>query len=276
MTTPISGIDSQQAQALISLMREQAQITAIQSLLDDGTGSSSSSGSTDSTSFDSLLSLLLLPEVNGAVTGTTPDSLSTATSTASNSPSPQATPTLASPSASITSDASGSNSQGAQIASVALQLAGDLRGYHNLYYDPATTPAQAQAAFNTPCWGNGNIQCVAFVDGVYQQAGIPLPAAPNAVDFWSAYAHRAGWTEVPNGQGLPQPGDIIVQSGGAEGFGHVAVVTAVTPPHDGQPGQLQLAQANAPTSTATLTINASGQVQVGPGYHVLGFIRPQS
>jgi hypothetical protein len=163
---------------------------------------------------------------------------------------------------------------GQRIATTAMQLAADLRGANNRSYDPATTPSAAQAVWQTPGWGNGNVQCVAFVDGAYRQAGIALPAAPNAADFWSAYAALPGWTEIANGSGLPRPGDIIAMRGGEQGFGHVAIVTGVTPPQGGQPGTVTIAQSNSPTATDTLTIQPNGQVVSWPGFTIQGFVRP--
>ncbi len=122
-------------------------------------------------------------------------------------------------------------------------------------------------------WGANNVQCVAFVDGVFQQAGVTLPAVPNARDFMQAYSGQAGWTEIPNGQGLPQPGDILAMSGGSSGLGHVAIVTAVVPPSNGQPGRVIFAQSNSGSSQGELTIEANGQIQSWPGYSVQGMIR---
>ena len=52
-----------------------------------------------------------------------------------------------------------------------------------------------------------------------------------------------------------------------------AVVTGVTPPQNGQPGRVTFAQANSPTSTASLPIAADGTIQAWPGYQVQGAIR---
>jgi hypothetical protein len=247
MTSPISstsGISSQQAQWLVTLLQSQMQSDAV-SLLANPTTSSDASGATQTpASFADMLTSAL-------------ESMSNTSSTAS---APASTTNAAS-------------ATGSQIASVATQLAGDLRGSNNQFYDVSQTPTAAQAAFNTPGWGNGNIQCVAFVDGVFRQAGITLPATPNGAAFWQTYQGATGWNEIANGQGLPQPGDIIAFAGGAQGFGHVAVVTGVVPPGNGQPGTVTFAQANSPTSLASLPIALDGTVAAWPGYQVQGYIR---
>src|SRR5262249_13532485 len=59
----------------------------------------------------------------------------------------------------------------------------------------------------------GNLQCVKFVEGVFDLAQDTLPAHPDAIQFWSSYAHLNGWSEIgstyyPSSQrGWPQAGD---------------------------------------------------------------------
>src|SRR5207249_10131554 len=61
--------------------------------------------------------------------------------------------------------------------------------------------------------------------------------------FWSLYAHRSGWMEIPSSapgtaayqRSLPQPGDIMVWWDKPPAVGHVAIVTAVVPPGSSQP-----------------------------------------
>lgn len=264
---PLSpGISPQQAQWLVELMQAQSQSDAAAMLSGDASGDAASA-QTDS--FASLLSSAL-----GVMSGA--DGLSGNTTVLDGVLRNLVSDGWGSISPNLINSSMFGNAgsaTGNAIASVAVQLAGDLRGANNQYYDPQVTPAAAQAAFDTPGWGNGNVQCVAFVDGVFRQAGIALPATPNGADFWRAYQGLAGWQEVANGQGLPQPGDILAFSGGAQGYGHVAVVTSVTPPTNGQPGHVTFAQANSPTSQASLTIALDGTVQAWPGYQVQGYIR---
>ncbi len=236
--TSTQGISQTQASLLASLMQAQSQANAADAILGGG---NTSGQATQGSDFASLLD---------SVMG------------------------LTNPSSAVSPLASTASPLGQQIASIATQLAPDLRGSMNNAYDPTVTPATAQAVWNTPGWGNGNVQCVAFVDGAYQQAGVTLPATPNATNFWSTYASQPGWSEIPNGGGLPRPGDIIAMSGGAQGLGHVAIVTGVVPPSQGQPGQITIAQSNSPTAQTTLPIDASGAVSAWPGYTVQGFIRP--
>lgn len=240
--TSASGISPAQASLLIALMREQSE-TAVASLLT----SDPTNGDGTSTLSDSFSSLLATSLATG---GGWQDSRQLTTLTSSTT-----------------------STRGTQIADIATQLAGDLRGVNNRSFDPAVTPLAAQQTWNSGSWGNGNVQCVAFVAGVYHQAGTSLPVAPNATQFWGAYAHRSGWTEVANGAGMPQPGDIIAMSGGGQGYGHVAIVTAVTPPANGKPGSITIAQSNSPKAQTTMTINADGSVASWPGYQVQGFIR---
>jgi hypothetical protein len=270
MTSPLSatgGISPQQAQWLVTLLQSQMQSDAVGLLADP---SATSDGSQAPTSFADMLTSAL----SGVTDPTSLTSLLGDTSTSDPLAALDGT-SGASPLTPLTllSGTSPGSATGNQIASIATQLAGDLRGSNNQFYDVSQTPAAAEAAFNTPGWGNGNIQCVAFVDGVFRQAGITLPATPNGADFWHAYQGAAGWNEIANGQGLPQPGDIIAFAGGAQGFGHVAVVTGVVAPGNGQPGSVTFAQANSPTAQATLPITPDGTVQAWPGYQVQGYIR---
>jgi hypothetical protein len=240
MTQPTSSISATQAQLFVALMQAQSQSMA--AAMDTTSTDSTASGGTQD--FASLLTT----------------ALSTATPVGDVSQSGSTTTTVATTPA------------GSHIADIATQLAADLRGRNFASYDASRTPAAAQSAWNTPGWGNGNIQCVAFVDGVYRQAGINLPSHPNGADFWGAYANQPGFSEVANGHGLPQPGDIITFAGGAQGYGHVAVVTGVTPPTGGQPGRVTFAQSNSPTPIGSLPITADGFVTAWPGYRVQGFI----
>lgn len=255
------GLTQRQAQWLVTLLREQSQSDALSALTNSATDGSTPSSGTD---FASLLTSVL-----GDTSGT--NSLQSLLGARGSPATAASLLSAASPSANPVT----STGVGNQIASIATQLAGDLRGTNNQFFDATQTPLAAQQTWQTPGWGNGNVQCVAFVAGVYHQAGKTLPATPNATDFWGTYHNLPGWTEVANGQALPQPGDIIALSGGVQGFGHVAVVTGVVPPTGGQPGRVTFAQANSPTSQGSLTIAPDGSVQAWPGYQVQGFIRAQ-
>jgi hypothetical protein len=254
MSDSINAISPSQARMLADLVESQMQASAVDAL-SGGADATAGSGVPQGLDFASLLSSVLAMGDPGA---TAPDASATDGVTA---------PPLDGQASPV------STTTGQRIATIAQQLAGDLRGANNRSFDPALTPQAAQDAWNTPGWGNGNLQCVAFVDGAYRQAGVTLPATPNATDFWGAYANRSGWSEVPNGQGLPQPGDIIVMGGGAQGFGHVAIVTGVTPPANGQLGSIQIAQSNSPASQSSLGLAADGSVISWRGYPVKGFIR---
>jgi hypothetical protein len=106
---------------------------------------------------------------------------------------------------------------------------------------------------------SGNLQCVLFVSAAFALAGDPLPALGNAVDFWTLYQNRAGWSQIgatafpPAVRGLPRPGDLMVWEGGVHlengkrvAYGHIAIVVRVVPPTSGHDGSITVAQANAP------------------------------
>lgn len=286
MTSSLSGISPQTAALYATLMEAQSQasvITALTGAPSDGTNSgaasqgdtfasllSSAMNLSGSSAFTSGLSSTGLAGLNGLNGLSSLGGIDPTTLLGSASPS-----SLASLYG-LTMPATGTSSTGQSIAATATSLAQDLTGVNNNAYNPATTPLGVQQTWNAPGWGNGNVQCVAFVDGAYKAAGITLPATPNATDFMSAYANQPGFTEVANGQGLPQPGDIIVMGGGPQGYGHVAIVTNVIPPQNGQPGAISVAQSNSPSSTANLTLNTDGSVNSWPGYPVQGFIRSTS
>jgi surface antigen len=268
--TSSTSISAEQAQLLIALLRQQMQATALRSLL--ATNPANDSISANSSDFTSLL-LTFLPLAMAK------DDLGTNTNNASES---GISPTLTViPGNSLTNVVMGTtldmtstdNQRGQQIATIARDLSGVLRGPMNRSYDVQQTPTVARSTWDQPVWGNGNIQCVAFVAGVYNQAGHPLPAAPNAVNFWSAYEQKPGWQEIANGHGWPKPGDIIVMSGGGQGFGHVAIVTDVIPPIGENNGEIHIAQSNSPTAQASLELTSNGTVKSQRGYPILGFIR---
>ena len=127
------------------------------------------------------------------------------------------------------------------------------------------------------------MQCVLLVTAAYALAGSPLPAAGNAIDFWTLYQHRPGWIEVPSAmappsqRGLPLPGDIMVWYDPPPLVGHVAIVVAVTPPLAGHNGSVTFAEANGPGALVTQTLLPDLSVVTWSNpipYSVLGYIRP--
>jgi hypothetical protein len=132
-------------------------------------------------------------------------------------------------------------------------------------------------------WQEGNLQCVLLVTGSYALAGFPLPAAGNAIDFWSLYRQRPGWQEIPaaaappSQRGLPMPGDIMVWYDPPPRVGHVAIVVAVSPPINGANGSVTFAEANGPGALVTETLLPDLSVLTWSSpipYTVLGYIRP--
>ena len=130
-------------------------------------------------------------------------------------------------------------------------------------------------------WQEGSLQCVMLVTGAFALAGAPLPAAGNAIDFWSLYAHRSGWMEIPSSapgtaayqRSLPQPGDIMVWWDKPPAVGHVAIVTAVVPPGSSQPGSVTFAESNGPGAIITEPLLPDLTVQTWKGYTVYGYVR---
>jgi hypothetical protein len=108
---------------------------------------------------------------------------------------------------------------------------------------------QYLADSHVPGYPADNVQCVAFVRASYHMAGFPLPTdhggIPLAVQYWDGAASWSGWKRIPNGQGLPAPGDIIVLDHPGEA-GHVSIVVSVIPPQKGETeGHIYIAQGNA-------------------------------
>lgn len=176
------------------------------------------------------------------------------------------------------------NPNGNAIVAVALQMATHLHGNPDVWYDASFPPAVI-AYWEQTCpgcseWQNGNLQCVMLALAAYGVAGVHPPAAGNAIAFWSLYANRAGWTEIPAAwapagqRGLPQPGDWIVWYSAFEpGVGHIAVVVQVTPPSGGQAGDVTFVEANGPGSLVTEPLLPDLTVQTWSGYAVVGYIR---
>lgn len=152
-------------------------------------------------------------------------------------------------------------------------------------YDAGFPPA-AIAYWERTCpgcseWQNGNLQCVMLVLAAYGVAGLPPPAAGNAIAFWSLYAHRPGWVEIPAGaappgmRGLPAPGDMLVWYSALDPtLGHIAIVVGVTPPSGSQDGSVTFAEANGPGPIVTQPLLPDLTVATWAHYTVLGYIRP--
>lgn len=180
---------------------------------------------------------------------------------------------------------------GSGVAQVALTIAAHLYGNPDTWYD-AGMPQPVLQFWATACpigsgcwadWQQGSVQCVPLVIASYALAGSPLPAAGNAIDFWSLYQHRPGWLEVPSAiappsqRGLPTPGDIMVWYDPPPLVGHVAIVVGVIPPVQGHNGSVTFAEANGPGSLVTQTLLPDLTVVTWSNpipYSVLGYIRP--
>ena len=92
------------------------------------------------------------------------------------------------------------------IVQAALAIVAHLHGDPDVNWD-AQMPSKALAYWASRCpagsscwidWQSGTFQCVTLVTGTYALAGASLPATGNAIDFWSLYAHRPGWSEIPS------------------------------------------------------------------------------
>ncbi len=179
---------------------------------------------------------------------------------------------------------------GASVATAALSMAPHLHGNPDAWYDTGMPqPVLNFWAHACPpgsgCWSDwqeGSLQCVLFVTGAYALSGSPLPAAGNAIDFWSLYQNRPGWVEIPSAtappaqRGLPLPGDIMVWSDPPPLVGHVAIVVGVIPPAGGKNGSVTFAEANGPGALVTETLLPDLTVVTWSDpvpYTVLGYIR---
>ena len=176
---------------------------------------------------------------------------------------------------------------GAGAALAALAMAPHLSGNPDAWYD-AGMPQPVLSFWSQTCparsgcwidWQEGNLQCVLFVTGAYALAGSPLPAAGNAIDFWSLYQNRPGWVEIPAAaappaqRSLPMPGDIMVWYNPPPAVGHVAIVVGVNPPSGRHNGSVTFAEANGPGALVTETLLPDLSVVTWSAYTVLGYIR---
>lgn len=177
--------------------------------------------------------------------------------------------------------------KGSAVADAALAIAAHLSGNPDVWYDSGLPAAVLQfwadgCPPGSQCWidwQEGSLQCVMLVTGAYALAGSPLPAAGNAIDFWSLYQNRPGWIEIPSDsappseRGLPMPGDIMVWWDAPPAVGHVAIVVGVKPPVGGQNGSVTFAESNGPGPIITQTLLPDLTVVTWHGYIVLGYIR---
>jgi CHAP domain len=180
---------------------------------------------------------------------------------------------------------------GSNVSMAALTIAAHLYGNPDTSYD-TSMPQPVLHFWASVCprgsgcwidWQEGNLQCVLLVTGAFALAGSPLPAAGNAIDFWSLYQNRPGWIEVPSAtappsqRGLPMPGDIMVWYDPPPLVGHVAIVVGVNPPLAGHNGSVTFAEANGPGPIVTQTLLPDLSVVTWTNpipYSVLGYIRP--
>jgi CHAP domain len=109
-----------------------------------------------------------------------------------------------------------------------------------------------------------------------------MTLSANAFDLWATYSGQPGWTEVPSAEGppsargMPEPGDVMVFKDAS--VGHVAIVTAVSPPTGGANGWIQFANANSvsPYTTMPLLPDLTVDTSSWPSYTVWGYIRPHT
>src|SRR5690242_16954752 len=113
---------------------------------------------------------------------------------------------------------------GCVLAVMAETLEDHVWGSNLNTYDPGDLVVQpAYQKWLADCGGSpcadmepGNLQCVKFVEGVYQMADDPLPFHHNAIEFWGDYFHLPGWSEIKSTlspaseRGWPQPGDLMI------------------------------------------------------------------
>ncbi len=151
----------------------------------------------------------------------------------------------------------------------------------NLYdiHDPFMQPILGYWARSCPGNGpggicalaeSGNLQCVEFVTAAYWLGGDPLPAAPNAEQFWDTYAHQPGWQQIPSPSAFPGTakqapnlGDLMVFKEGAHlengrlvEFGHIGIVVGFNAPSADADGSIEIAQGNGPgTKLAPLSLS---------------------
>lgn len=172
---------------------------------------------------------------------------------------------------------------GGTSGSIAAQLSSYLRWGRNPYtgrmsYDVLDEAALARdhpdwvpivKATLAKSWNDNDVECVAFVYLVMALSNHNPNAIThigNANTYWGAKdLQPPQWLQIPDGQGMPQPGDIMVMSDG--GPGHVAIVTNVTPT------SITFANGNASQTSFTFPIKDGKVISNWNGYTLDGFIR---
>jgi hypothetical protein len=200
--------------------------------------------------------------------------------------------------------------QGCVLAVMAQTLEDHVWGPNLNIYDPGDLVLQkAYHKWLSDCGGSmcsvmqpGNLQCVKFVEGVYELANNPLPFHHNAILFWSDYFHLAGWSEIKSTlypaaeRGWPAPGDLMIWANENNGVpqlqnsddfpGHIAVVVRVDQPDPkhGIEGRVVVAQGNGPGNEwaaskglpgnlYSMRLNQDKSVETWSGFMVVGYIR---
>lgn len=200
--------------------------------------------------------------------------------------------------------------QGCVLAVMAQTLEDHVWGPNLNIYDPADLVVQkAYRKWLQDCGGSmcsvmqpGNLQCVKFVEGVYELANDPLPFHHNAILFWSDYFQLKGWSEIKSTlypaaeRGWPASGDLMVWANENNGVpqlqdsdnypGHIAVVVRVDKPDPahGTEGHVVVAQGNGPGNTwaankglpgnlYSMRLNQDKSVSTWSGFMVVGYIR---
>lgn len=171
-----------------------------------------------------------------------------------------------------------------KLAMIASQLSGCLEtgyvpGGTYSYYDQACV-AELNPKLNywncvKKYWSgkNGDLQCVLFVAGAMECAGVGVPYAGNAGTWFDGYTGKSGFQLIPNGTATPIPGDILVLKGGPSGFGHVAIIISANIDAEGN-GTITYAHSNSDARTRTVNVE-NNEIEPRPNYEILGVIRVQ-
>jgi surface antigen len=172
---------------------------------------------------------------------------------------------------------------GNQVAAEATLIAKHLTPCGQFHQDKcygSDMPGSVLAYWNGICpagsdcwyaWQSGNVQCVILVVAAYGLAGDTLPATGNAIDFWTLYADRSGWVRIPDGTGVPAPGDMMVfdTPNTVPNNGHIAIVVQV------QGTQVTIAEANGPGQFVTGVLSSQNTISFGDQLAAipLGYLR---
>jgi len=98
----------------------------------------------------------------------------------------------------------------------------------------------------------GMYQCVEFVRRyMTSRYSVNLPAVVGAADFWTKTMPRALRRVANGGVELPHVGDMVVMTGGTQGFGHVGIVA------NPSSSVVKIAQQNTWNSRADLMVSTS-------------------